>query len=458
MDMKHIFLKAAVSAALVLSVTAVSAKVPESELARLGADLTPMGSERAGNADGTIPEWTGGITEPPANYDPDDHLVDPYADDQPLFTITIDNMDQYADKLSPGQMAIFRKYPDTYKMPVFQSRRSVALPEDVYAKVRKNGATATLVNDGNGVADFEVAHAFPIPQNAHEVLWNHLTRYRGGVARRTYVQVPVQANGAFVPVRITDTMTWPDFLQEGKDPVKDRNVLLYFTYAISSPPQLTGTVLLVHETVDQVSDPRRAWLYNAGQRRVRRAPQVAYDGPGQGSDGTRFADELDMLNGAPDRFDWKLVGKKEMYIPYNSYRLISPELSYKDVHLKGHPNQDYTRYELHRVWEIEATLAEGKRHSYSRRVFYIDEDSWGIAVKDQYDGQGNLWRVGESHMLQFYQVDVPWTATETNIDLNDGRYLTLGLTNEERGGGYTFGEPMRRRDYETSALRRLGKR
>ena len=159
-----------------------------------------------------------------------------------------------------------------------------------------------------------------------------------------------------------------------------------------------------------------------------------------------------------DSFNWKLVGKKEMYIPYNSYRLINPELSYKDVHQKGHLNQDYTRYELHRVWEIEATLADGKRHSYSRRVFYIDEDSWGIAVKDQYDGQGNLWRVGESHMLQLYQVDVPWTATETNIDLNDGRYLTLGLTNEERGGGYTFGEPMRRRDYETSALRRLGKR
>jgi len=455
--MKHIYTKAALCAALALSVTSTVAKVPESELARLDNDLTPMGSERAGNAAGTIPEWTGGLTDPPAGYEPGGHMVDPFPDDQPLFTITAANVDQYAANLSPGQVALFRKYPDTYKMNVFQTRRTAALPDDVYAKVRQNATTSELVNDGNGVVNFTVAHAFPITDNVHEILWNHLTRYRGGVAQRTYVQIPVQANGAYTPVQITDTMTWPDFLKEGKDPVKDRNVLLYFTYAIHSPPQQTGTVLLVHETVDQVTDARRAWLYNAGQRRVRRAPQVAYDGPGQGSDGTRTADDFDMFNGAPDRYNWKLVGKKEMYIPYNSYRLSSPDLKYKEIHNKSHMNQDYARYELHRVWEIEATLADGQRHIYAKRVLFIDEDSWQVSVKDQYDGQLQLWRIGEAHNIQFYDVDVPWYSTETVIDLNDGRYLTLGLTNEEKKG-YQFGKVMSRGDYDTGALRRLGKR
>jgi hypothetical protein len=455
--MKHFGMKAAICAALALSVTPLLAKVPESELARLGQDLTPMGSEMAGNADGTIPAWTGGLSEPPASYTGGAHLTDPFAGEQPLFTITAANVDDYADNLSPGQVALFKKYPDTYKMNVYPAHRTVRLPDDVLTKVRQNGMTAELVNDGNGAINFEVAHAFPIPQNVYEVLWNHLTRYRGGSAQRTYVQVPVQANGAFVPVQITDTFTWPDFLQEGKDPVEDRNVLIYFTYAIHSPPQLTGTVLLVHETVDQVSDPRRAWLYNAGQRRVRRAPQVAYDGPGQGSDGTRTADDFDMFNGAPDRYDWKLVGKKEMYVPYNSYRMHSPELTYKQIHMKGHMNQDYARYELHRVYEVEATLKEGSRHIYAKRVFFIDEDSWQIMVKDQYDGQGQLWRVGEAHAIQYYTLDVPWITNETLMDLNDGRYLTLGLTNEEKQP-YVFGLKMKRRDYDTGALRRLGKR
>ena len=455
--MKHIYMKAAICAALALSVTAAAAKVPESELARLDQDLTPLGSERAGNADGTIPEWTGGYSKPSGGEVVSGHLANPFPGDAIKFTITAANVDQYAENLSPGQMALFRKYPDTYKMNVYETRRTVALPDDVYAKIRQNGATAELINDGNGAVNFEVAHAFPIPQNVHEVLWNHLTRYRGGSAQRTYVQVPVQSNGAFVPVQITDTFTWPDFLQGGKDPEKDRNVLIYFTYAIHSPPQLTGTVLLVHETVDQVSDPRRAWLYNAGQRRVRRAPQVAYDGPGQGSDGTRTADDFDMFNGAPDRYNWKLVGKKEMYVPYNSYLMHSPDLTYKQLHQKGHPNQDYARYELHRVWEIEATLKEDSRHIYAKRVFFLDEDSWQIMVKDQYDGKGELWRVGEAHAIQYYTIDVPWITNETLIDLNDGRYLTLGLTNEEKTP-YAFGLKMTRDDYDTSALRRLGKR
>ena len=457
--MKHIYTKAALCAALALSVSTAVAKVPESEAARLGQDLTPMGSERAGNASGTIPEWTGGLsgTANVPGYTEGSHLTDPFPNEQPLFVITAANVDQYADKLSPGQVALFKKYPDTYTMPVFPTHRTVALPDDVIAKVRQNALTSELVNDGNGVVNFEVAHAFPIPQNVYEVLWNHLTRYRGGSAQRTYVQVPVQASGAFVPVGITDTFTWPDFLVGGKDPVKDRNVLIYFTYAINSPPQLTGTVLLVHETVDQNTDARRAWLYNAGQRRVRRAPQVAYDGPGQGSDGTRTADDFDMFNGAPDRYDWKLVGKKEMYVPYNSYRLHSPDLTYDQIHMKGHMNQDYTRYELHRVYEVEATLKEGSRHIYAKRVFYIDEDSWQIMVKDQYDGQGELWRVGEAHVIQYYTIDVPWITNETLMDLNDGRYLTLGLTNEEKQP-FIFGLEMKRRDYDTSALRRLGKR
>jgi hypothetical protein len=251
-------LTAALLTAVALSVGTAVAKVPESDLARLDQDLTPMGSERAGNADGTIPEWTGGLTTPPAGYTDGSFLVNPFPDDKPLFVITAANVDQYADKLSPGQVALFKKYPDTYRMPVYQTRRTAALPDDVYAKIRQNGLTAELVNDGNGIVNFEVAHAFPIPQNVYEVLWNHITRYRGGNAQRTYVQVPVQANGAYVPVQITDTFTWPDFLVEGKDPVKDRNVMVYFTYAIHSPPQLTGTVLLVHETVDACAARRRS--------------------------------------------------------------------------------------------------------------------------------------------------------------------------------------------------------
>jgi hypothetical protein len=215
--------------------------------------------------------------------------------------------------------------------------------------------------------------------------------------------------------------------------------------------------LLVHETLDQVKEPRLAWLYNAGQRRVRRAPQVSYDGPGTASDGLRTSDNFDMYNGAPDRYDWKLVGKKEMYIPYNSYKLNSKSLKYDDIIRPGHLNPEHTRYELHRVWAVEGTIKDGQRHIYAKRTFYIDEDSWAASVIDHYDGRGELWRVAEAHSMQFYDAVIPWYAIETLYDLLAGRYLALGLDNEE-GKSYQFDFERSEKDYTPAALRRSGRR
>ena len=186
-------------------------------------------------------------------------------------------------------------------------------------------------------------------------------------------------------------------------------------------------------------------------------PQVAYDGPGTAADGMRTSDNFDMFNGAPDRYNWELVGKKEMYIPYNSYKLVDPDLTYEQIIKAGHINQDLTRYELHRVWHIRATLKEGERHIYAQRDFYIDEDTWQASVIDHYDGRGELWRVAEAHAMQFYDHAVPWYAIEVLYDLLSGRYLVLGLTNEEENP-YTFGVERQSRDYTPAALRRAGTR
>ena len=209
-------------------------------------------------------------------------------------------------------------------------------------------------------------------------------------------------------------------------------------------------------TIDQVKEARRAWVYNSGQRRVRRAPNVAYDGPGAGSDGLRTADNFDMYNGAPDRYDWKLIGKKELYIPYNSYKLMDTDAKYKDIVKKGHLNSDYLRYELHRVWEIEATIKEGNRHIYQKRTMFIDEDTWGASVIDHYDARGQLWKMSEAHNVMFYDVNTPWMVAETLHDLDSGRYLVTGLSNEEPKF-MVWGTKSKRKDFSSSALRRIGR-
>lgn len=444
--------------ALTLSLLAsgVMAAVSPEEAAKLGTTLTPLGAEMAGNADGSIPAWTGGLPVNAGAVDDKGFLDNPFAGEKPLFTITAQNVEQYKDKLTPGQLAMFKRYPTTFKMPVYTTHRSATVPAEVLAATKRNATTTTMVEGGNGLENFEIANPFPIPKDGLEVIWNHITRYRGGSLKRSVTQATPQANGSYSLVYFQDEFTFRDSLAD-YDPSKQSNVLFYFKQRVTAPSRLAGNVLLVHETLNQVKEPRLAWLYNAGQRRVRRAPQVSYDGPGTAADGLRTSDNFDMYNGAPDRYDWKLVGKEEKYIPYNAYGLDSPKLKYSDIIKAGHINQDLTRYELHRVWHVTATLKQGERHIYAKRDFFIDEDTWQAAIIDHYDGRGSLWRVAEAHSQYYYDHQVPWYTLETLYDLVSGRYLAMGMKNEERKA-YEFDYKASESDYTPAALRQSGVR
>ncbi|SDL96104.1 DUF1329 domain-containing protein [Pseudomonas indica] len=444
--------------ALSLLAGAVMAAVSPDEANQLGTTLTPLGAEKAGNADSSIPEWTGGLPTNAAAVDANGFLADPFADEQPLFTITAANAEQYKDKLSPGQLAMFKRYADTYKIPVYKTHRSVAAPQAIYDAAKKSAVSTQPVDGGNGLSNFSDSryYAFPIPKSGVEVVWNHITRYRGGNARRLITQATPQTGGSYTLVHFQDEVAFPTEMKD-LDPQKAANVLLFFKQRVTAPARLAGNVLLVHETIDQVKEPRLAWIYNAGQRRVRRAPQVAYDGPGTAADGMRTSDNFDMFSGAPDRYDWKLVGKREMYIPYNSFKLDSPNLKYDDVIKAGHINQDLTRYELHRVWEVEATVKTGERHIYAKRHLFFDEDSWQIALADHYDGRGQLWRVGEGHASYHFQRQVATYTLEALYDIIAGRYIALGMKNEEKRG-IEFGFQASAADYTPAALRNAGVR
>lgn len=444
------------TAVLLVCSNFVTAAVAPDVAQRLSQDLTPLGAERAGSEDGSIPAWTGGLPMDAGTVDSAGFLEDPFADEAPLFVITAANVESYQDQLSSGQLAMFNRYPDSYRIPVYKSHRTAAVPREVYQRAMDSALNTELLEGGSGLVNFADSryYAFPIPDSGIEVMWNHVTRYRGENLRRTVIQAAPQTDGKFMPVNLTDEMAFPAGLT-GISETQSSNLLLVYKQIVNSPARLAGNVLLVHDNIDQVIEPRMAWLYNSGQRRVRRAPQVSYDGPAMAADGMRTVDNYDMYNGAPDRYDWKLVGKKNMLIPYNSYRLASPEHKYSDIINKGHINQDLTRYELHRVWVVEATLKEGARHIYAKRTMYFDEDTWMITGVDHYDGRDQLWRVAEGHSLQNYPHQTQYYISESTYDLLAGRYITLGLNNEEKSNvEYGFEESIN--NYTPSALRASG--
>lgn len=442
--------------ALAISAIATSAlaKVPEAQVNRLGQDLTPMGSEKAGEGD--IPAWTGGLQTVPSNvsYQPGDKLANPFESDPIKYTITAQNMGQYEALLTPGYKAMLQTYP-SYKMNVYETRRTCAFPDRYYEATKRNAQVGELVGGGSGVSEAIFGTPFPIANNALEMIWNHTLRYRSFKAVRQFAAAPVTRGGDYTLQIVQDEaiLAWSDPSKQRAEDLN--NISIYYIANTIAPARAAGNVILVYEALNAQTQPRQAWQYSPGTRRVRRAPNIAYDNPGTNSDGLSTSDAFDGYNGAPDRYDWTVLGKNVRLVSANAYK--GESAPYRDYLQAMHINQDNVRYEERRVWEFEAKLRPNTRHVYSRRVYHNEEDAWQISIAELYDGRGQLWRVQEMHQIQRYNVPLCGSAGEIVYDLQAGRYLALALQNEEPPVNY-FADELDTSRYTPNAIRQLGVR
>ncbi len=431
-----------------------NAAISKEEADRLSGDLTPMGAERAGNSDGSIPAWTGEPIKVPAGYDASklQHHPDPFADEKPLFTIDASNVDQHADKLTKGQLSLFKSYPDTFKMHVYPTRRTTNYPKWLEDNTYKVSQTAELEVDGNGVNKARAAVPFPIPKNGLQAVWNHLLRFQGVYRKSDYIQVTPDIKGRYAVDRVVHYDYYPYYDANREDD----GLLTMFIANQLAPAAVAGDSFLFHDYVNPKKNARNIWRYFSGQRRVRRAPVFVYDAPIPPSYGYRTIDSMDMFFGSPNKYNWKLVGKKEVYIPYNNYELQSPKLKVKDIATPFHINPEYARYELHRVWEVIGELKEGERHIYKKRHFFIDEDSWNISIADLYDERDQLWRVLVNYLKHYWEVPVTYTTLEVHHDLIARRYNALPFLNEEDETHDFSLSPPDDSFFTPASLRRIG--
>ncbi|VTR70417.1 conserved exported hypothetical protein [Desulfosarcina cetonica] len=364
----------------------VIAMVVAEKAEQLKSTLTPVGAERAGNADGTIPAWDGGYTAVPADYTSGDLRPDPFAEEKPLFSIKGENVEKYADKLSDGTLALLKKYPN-FRLDIFPTHRTAAAPQYVYEAIYKNATHAKLTKDHKVEGAYN-GIPFPIPQNGYEVIWNHILSWRGVshvMRERNYI---ITREGKIILTTEMEESNQFPYYRKDISAQEWNKKFWYYKSRQTAPPFKAGETILTHEDLGETG--RQTWQYLVGQRRVRRAPSISYDTPDFVNSGHNFFDEVYVFNGNIDRYEFTLKGKKEVYIPYN----CNGFLSHEDEAVLGanYLNPDYVRWELHRVWVVQADLAPGKRHAVHRRVFYIDEDTWRAVLLDGWDGQNVLWR------------------------------------------------------------------
>jgi hypothetical protein len=422
---KRNLLVAAVASVLFQGLAAQAAVLPE-EAAKLKSVLTPLGGERAGNHDGSIPAWEGGYTKVPAGWKQGDLRPDPFPEEKPTLQITGKNADQYADKLSDGVKAMLKKYP-TFRLDVYPTHRTAAAPNWVYENTFRNATRAKTKDGGLSIEGAYGGAPFPIPKDGYEVMWNHLVSWKGqSVEYGARIHV-VQPDGKSVlATQFKQDRQWPYYQEKNADKF-DGDYQLFRQLQVA-PRFKAGESLLVRESVDAAAKGRQAWQYLVGQRRVRRAPTIGFDTPDSVASGLGYFDEAFVFNGSLEMYQWKLLGKKEMFVPYNENRLYA--FKEADLITGAHVNPNALRWELHRVWVVEATLAPGKRHVVPKRRFYIDEDSWHALLGDGWDAQGQLWRT---------QVGIPFVAADgpgvflisfANYNVLTGAWILSTIWNE----------------------------
>ena len=409
-------------AILALSLVPVAdAAVSDQQAALLKSRLTPVGAERAGNADGTIPAWTGGYTTPAPGYQNGTPRPDPFTGEKPLFSITARNYRDYAEKLPEGVRHLFEEYPD-YRMDIYPSHRSAAAPDWVYANIFRNATRAHAAPEGiaYGVEGAVGGVPFPIPQNGFEAMWNHLLAFWGPAREVTISNYVVPKNGAVE--RASTYKEIADFPYYYRDATPDSFGGYYFKtlHVALAPAARVSESYLNWQPINIRRNDFAAWRLLPGEHRVRKAPGISYDVPDIDAAGFMSLDEYYMFFGGLDHYDFKILGKKEMYVPYNNNRLYTRPVS--QVLGSAHANPEVLRYELHRVWVIDATLAPGKHDLIAHRRLYLDEDSWMAVYSDAWDERGNLWKFGQATMYLMPDIPAMVIGSQFNYDFELGGY------------------------------------
>jgi len=431
--MKHVSARLlAASLIAAMATPAAFAKASAEEAAQLGGDqLSCIGAERAGNADGSIPAFVGKWSDRYPGYGKAGvYSPGPYADEKPLFHITAQNAAQYSAKLTEGQKALLKRYPDSFRMPVYPSHRDFAYSSKVCDIVRKNAESAEVVNDGLGIKAQTGAPPFPFPKSGIEAQWNMVSPHRAWTEEAILDQAVVYPNGSKAWGRADYNILSP-----ANDPNQQGNgqdqINAFFNVRTLLPERQTGELYVGWNPNDYHNEERQTYFYSPGTRRVRQAPEFGYDTPA-GAGGFRTVDDDRLFNGSPERYDWKLLGKQEVYVPYNTFKQNDPAVPYDQLLTPNSFNPEFMRYELHRVWVLEATVKAGYRHAYARRTFYLDEDSWHAIWVDNYDGRGQLWRA--SLVNHFWAPEIGGYQAGVSIyhDLTAGAYFADRLVNQSK--------------------------
>ena len=413
--------------------------------------LIPISSKANSLLDSIIIGERQPIEQPIKSYDPSKNSYpDPFSEDKIIFTITNENYLEFSENLlTNGQVEMFKKYPETFKMNIYKSRRSCAVPPEVLSLTKSN---ATLTDEGEGIEGVIGSIPFPQPSEALHHVWNHILRYRGVEISGSSPFFIIDPDGSRIlgAGEAIAKNYWNPFTKN------DKGLQGMLMTKVTHPPRLADASALVIESLNAYMTPRRAWVYNPGTRRVRRAPDIAYDYKPSASQGLTTTDQFDGFNGAKDRYNWESLGSQVRLMPYNAYKFH--ETPMEEVLNPYHVNQDYLRYELVNVNVVSAELKKDKRHIIPKRVMYFDVDSHNMLVEETFDSNSEIMAYREFPLINFYDQPMCLSIHSATYDFDTRRYQLASVRSIDIPKiEWRLEEPHNERMFTPEGLKRFAK-
>jgi hypothetical protein len=164
---------------------------------------------------------------------------------------------------------------------------------------------------------------------------------------------------------------------------------------VLEPFDVKNTQLLIHRYQDDLKRDN-AWLYLGFQRRVRRLATGQITDSFLGSD--LMIEDFEGYNGRISDMNWEYQGTKEVLLPFynhNEQELTdefedSEGYKYVDFHGKGQCFPKVT-WQLRKAHVLEATPVDSN-HPISKRVHYVDAQTFTLPRTLIYDRKGELWK------------------------------------------------------------------
>jgi len=345
----------------------------------------------------------------------------PYKNSKPTFpglavgtVINQGNVDQFAEVLDPAVLNFVKNGWTEIKVG---ETTSFDLHPNYVAASRQHLGQTSLGDKPGEINGFIAGRPFPEepdandPRAGEKVAWNFKYGYNWGdnAAITPFYWKYRDMNSGKIERNIKFDFHFLNFMHRvNQEPTPEftpnPSKLFRAIYVKANEPfDVKNTQLLIHRKENDL-ERDASWLYLGFQRRVRKLASGQVTDAFLGSD--IMIEDFEGYNGRISDMKWAYKGTEEVLLPFYNHNDMPLTEEHKEA--DGYQFVDFDgkggcfpkiTWQLRKAYILEATPVD-ENHPISKRLHYVDAQTYTIPRTISYDRKGDMWKtftIGQAH-------------------------------------------------------------